>query len=102
MPRRSAGRIRDEIWSGRVESGCKRRGLTIESAVANSAVHGVDLHAVDKILISGGYRICHASRMTLHRGVEGRVGYPLLEPGRGNICGGGEEAEHGEAQPAKY
>ena len=102
MPLRILGRIRDEIGSGRVEGGCQRRGLTIESAVAKSAVHGVDLHAVDKILISGGHGICHASRMTLHRGVEGCIGDPLLEPGRGNIGGGGEEAEHGEAQPAKY
>src|ERR1700680_3261648 len=102
MPLRIVGRIRDEIWSGRVESCCLRRGLTIESAVAKSAVHGVDLHAVDKILIRGGHGICHASSMTLHRCVEGCIGYALLEPGRGDICGSGEEAEHGEAQPAKY
>ena len=53
VPLGIVGRIGDEIRRRRIERVGESGGLAVESSVAESAVHGVELHAIFKILIGG-------------------------------------------------
>ena len=67
----------------------------------SGAVHGVELHAIFKVLIAGRQGICDVGSVTLHGSVDGPLGDAMLEARWGDVCVGGDEAEHGEAEPAK-
>src|SRR5450432_549919 len=52
MPLGIIQRIADELWGRRVKRALERIGLVVEPSVTKGAVHGVDFHSVDQIVVS--------------------------------------------------
>src|SRR6266567_8330083 len=70
--------------------------------MAEGAIHGVELHALFKVLIGGGQRVVDARRMAFHGGIDGSHGQAMFKVRGFDIGGGGEKSEHGEAEAAQY
>jgi hypothetical protein len=94
-------RIGDEIGRGRVEGVGERVGFAVEASVTEGAIHGVELHAVLKVLIVRRHWVREVWGVALHRGVDGAHGDAGLEVGRGYVGSGGKESEHGQAEAAE-
>ena len=56
VPLGIVGRIGDQVRRRRIEGIAERGGLAIEASVAQGAIHGVELHTVDQVLIGGRER----------------------------------------------
>ncbi len=95
------GRVGDEVGRGRIEIAGKRSRLAVETSVAESAVHGVELHAILKILVGGGERVVHAGRVALHGSIHRAHRELPLGVGRFYVGGGREETKHGETESAE-
>src|ERR1700677_4732503 len=70
VPLRIVWRIGNQIGDGRIEILGQSSGLPVKSAMTKGAVHIVDLHAVDQILIARRKRIGQAGSVAPHGGVE--------------------------------
>src|ERR1039458_4998252 len=92
--------MKDEAWRRGIERFLKGRGLAADTAMAKRAIHGVDLQALDQILVRGGYGIVQAGSMTFHRIVERAHGDVDFHR-RGSAVGPGrQKAEQGKAKAA--
>jgi hypothetical protein len=69
--------------------------------MADGAVHGVELHAILKVLIARRQGISDVRSVALHRGIDGSVSNVVLPVGWGNVCVGGKEAKRGEAEASE-
>jgi hypothetical protein len=101
VPLGVVGCIGDQVWRRRVERHGERGGLAVEASVAQGAVHGVELHAVLKILIGGREGVVDAGSVAFHGGIHCTRGQAMFEVWRLDVGGGGDESEHGEAEAAE-
>src|SRR5579871_4852070 len=62
------------------------------------AIHGVELHSVDEILIVRHQRIADARSMTIHGGVDGSHGQMAFEMRGLDVGRGWKKSEHGNAE----
>ena len=70
VPLRILIRIEDQIRRRRVERLRELRRLPIDPAMAERAIHRVNLQAVDQVLVGWRHRIVQVRSMPLHRIVE--------------------------------
>src|ERR1019366_3452440 len=80
----------------------ERTAFVVERPVTGGAVHGVNLHAVNQIVVGGGQRIGYTWGMTVHGSVESVHGNAHLDVGRRRVGVGGHIAEQGESQSAEH
>jgi hypothetical protein len=66
--------------------------------MAEGAVHGVELHAIFKVLVGGRKGIGDTGGMSLHGSIHGPICNTPLETGWGDVCVGRNEAKHGKAE----
>jgi hypothetical protein len=66
--------------------------------MALGAIHGVELHAFDQVLIVGHEGIGYARGVTVHGSIDRAHGKVALEVGRLDICGCGEQAHGCDAE----
>lgn len=100
-PLRIVGGIGDETGSGRIERMREGSGFAVEASVAEGAVHGVELHAVFEILISGREWVGGARRMPFGGSIDGTHGDVGFKVRRLDVGGSGEKPEHSEAECAE-
>ena len=79
VPLGVVGRVGDEIGRWRIERCGESGRFAVEASVTESAVHGVELHAVFQILIRRGQRVGKVGSVAIHRGIDGTHGQAALD-----------------------
>src|SRR6185369_1365351 len=91
----------DQLRSWRVAGPPEVAGFVVEVAVTSGAVHGVDFHSVDQILVRGWDGTGHTRGVTLHGGIQSGHGEVALDLRRSRVGVGGQEAERGDGQTSQ-
>ena len=90
--------IGDQIRRRRIKGVGERGGLALEASMAQGAIHSVELHTVDQVLIVGHEGIGYAWGVTVHGGIDGSHGKVTFKVGRLDICGCGEQTQGCDAE----
>lgn len=98
VPLGVVGRIGDEIRRRRIKRCGEIGRLVVEASMAEGAVHGVELHAVNEVGVGGCERVGKAGSVAFGRGVDGTHGNVALPVRRFDIGGGREKTEKSEAE----
>src|SRR5271157_3714892 len=101
MPLGVVGWVGDEIGSWRVEGVGERSRFPVECTVTDGAVHGVELHAIFKVLVAGGQRIGDVGSVALHGCIHRGISQVMFPAWWWDVGVGGEEAERGEPESAE-
>jgi len=102
MPIGVVGRMKNELWGRRIERGTKRRGLAIKGAMASSAIHGVNLHPIDEILVRWQDRAVHMRRTAIGGGIDSAHSKMAFEPWRRSVGVGGKKSKQCETKASQY
>src|SRR5205807_8686356 len=92
---------RNQVGWRRIQGVSKGGRLAVEASVTERAVHGVELDAVDEVLVVGHEGVGDARGVALHGGIDGSDGEMPLQMRRRDIGGSGKKAEARNAESGK-
>ncbi len=79
-------RLEDKLRRGRILGMGQQARLVVEPAVTPRAVHRIQLHAVDNVVVGRGHWVVYPRRMALHGSIQRTHGDPLFPARRSGIC----------------
>src|SRR6185437_3662433 len=101
MPFRVVERINYQLRDRRIKRLRQRAGFVVEAAMAPGAIHGVDLHAFDEIVICRRHGIADVRGVAVHGCVHGMHGNVAFNAGRSGVCIGGHKTEECKSQAGR-
>src|SRR5579872_4179123 len=92
--------LQDELRRGRIQGPSHVTRLFGHGAMAEGAIHGVELHAINQVGVGGGNGTLHMGSVLLHGSINGVRGQPRLGSARRLVGVGIDEAGKRKHQPA--
>src|SRR5258706_1151567 len=94
-------RVENELGDRRIKARAKRVGVSVQTAVAAGAVHGIELHAIDEVGVRSRDGAVIVRSAALHGGVHDFGGQPGFGVAGGMIGVGVDEAEQCKPEAAE-